>query len=60
MCDRYGKQVKITDFNISKFCSNKEKFYNKNQKEIDVNMWTNTGTLSYKAPEILNEKAKYK
>jgi len=59
MCDKEGREVKIMDFNVSKFSSNKEKFENKKEKVIGIKMWTNTGTLSYKAPEILDEKGEY-
>lgn len=50
----------MTDFNVSKFSSNRDRFYNKNENEIDIRMWTNTGTMSYKAPEMLNGNAEYK
>jgi serine/threonine protein kinase len=57
MCDHEGKTVKITDFNVSKFCTQSEKFYSLEMREIDIKMCTNTGTLQYKAPEMLSERS---
>lgn len=56
MCDQKGFVVKITDFNVSKFCTSREKFNSLQMREIDIKMWTATGTLQYKAPEMLSEK----
>lgn len=56
MCNQNGDTVKITDFNVSKFCTSKEKFYSLTEREIDIKMFTNTGTLQFKAPEMISEK----
>ncbi len=55
MCDKQGKVVKITDFNVSKFCTSREKFNCLQMREIDIKMWTPTGTPQYKAPEMLSD-----
>jgi serine/threonine protein kinase len=46
-----GNVVKITDFNISKFSSVRATKITHN-----IKMWTNTGTVNYLAPEILNDE----
>ena len=41
--------VKVTDFNVSKFCEHYKDFSNKSKHIL---MWTYTGTIAYSAPEI--------
>ena len=50
-----GSEVKITDFNVSKFDTNakkKDKFGFGREK---IKMWTYTGTIAFSAPEIFQE-----
>lgn len=50
-----GSEVKITDFNVSKFDNNfrkKDKFGFGREK---IKMWTYTGTIAFSAPEIFLE-----
>lgn len=45
-----NQDVKITDFNVSKFCDN----YKKTPKlKNKIKMFTYTGTIAFTAPEIL-------
>lgn len=50
-----GSEVKITDFNVSKFdntSKKKDKFGFGREK---IKMWTYTGTIAFSAPEIFQE-----
>jgi len=50
-----GSEVKITDFNVSKFdkdSQKKDKFGFGREK---IKMWTYTGTIAFSAPEIFQE-----
>jgi serine/threonine protein kinase len=47
--------VKITDFNVSKFCDDEEQIKKYSMLKADnYKMWTNTGTKSFLAPEVLD------
>lgn len=50
-------EVKIVDFNVSKFIGSKEKRKYSSLEKTNYRMWTDTGTYLYKAPEILIDQA---
>ena len=49
LCSEDGEIVKITDFNISKFCDDTNKKYSFSK---NIKMFTYTGTIAYNAPEL--------
>ena len=53
-CNKDGKIVKITDFNVSKFTEDKQKKYSSLSTE-NCKMWTHTGTIAYTAPEVFTD-----
>eukprot|EP00825_Cyclidium_porcatum_P025251 TRINITY_DN2749_c0_g1_i6.p1 TRINITY_DN2749_c0_g1~~TRINITY_DN2749_c0_g1_i6.p1 ORF type:complete len:441 (-),score=72.92 TRINITY_DN2749_c0_g1_i6:623-1945(-) len=59
ICNKEGTKLKITDFNVSKFYDDEDCQEDQTQglqhqvsTSHDLQMWTNTGTVSYQAPEI--------
>lgn len=49
-----GRTLKITDFNVAKFCEHYENF---DQLKLDnYEMNTYTGTIAFRAPEMLEHK----
>lgn len=52
LCDEENFHIKITDFNVSKFAQSYKEFKGI-QQQGNIEMWTNTGTVAYSAPEIL-------
>lgn len=52
LCTDEG-EVKITDFNVSKFSSQYKEFGNILDQGT-IEMWTNTGTVAFSAPEIFS------
>ncbi|EAR98522.3 Serine/Threonine kinase domain protein (macronuclear) [Tetrahymena thermophila SB210] len=55
LCDETGDNVKITDFNVSKFCDSYKDYSNNNLPFQGIKMWTYTGTIAFSAPEIFKE-----
>ncbi|CAD8098248.1 unnamed protein product [Paramecium sonneborni] len=51
LCVQNKNQIKVTDFNVSKFSDSYKEFGD--LKEIEkIEMWTYTGTVAFSAPEI--------
>lgn len=50
LCTEDGSEVKITDFNVSKFSESYKEFSNI-EKDGKIEMWTYTGTVAFSAPE---------
>lgn len=48
-----GKGIKITDFNVAKFFDGEYKDA-ENLKNLNLKMYTYTGTLAFSAPEIFD------
>ncbi|KAL4475774.1 hypothetical protein ABPG72_011551 [Tetrahymena utriculariae] len=55
LCDETGDNVKITDFNVSKFCDSYKDYSSNNLPFQGIKMWTYTGTIAFSAPEIFKE-----
>jgi len=53
LCSVDCKNVKITDFNVSKFSDYYKEFGNL-EKDGKIEMWTYTGTVAFSAPEIFS------
>ncbi|KAL4484945.1 hypothetical protein ABPG74_020122 [Tetrahymena malaccensis] len=60
LCNNDGTEVKITDFNVSKF-SDHYKNYQGGESIIhqSIKMCTYTGTMAFSAPEVFNEEICY-
>ncbi|EAR90042.2 Serine/Threonine kinase domain protein (macronuclear) [Tetrahymena thermophila SB210] len=60
LCNSDGTEVKITDFNVSKF-SDHYKNYQGGESIIhqSIKMCTYTGTMAFSAPEVFNEEICY-
>lgn len=54
LCNQDGTEVKITDFNVSKF-SDSYKDYSELKLDKKIKMWTYTGTVAFSAPELLSD-----
>lgn len=46
--------MKLTDFNVSKFCDKSTLKYSAMSKQ-NMKMWTYTGTVAFLAPEVLED-----
>ncbi|KAM3146386.1 hypothetical protein pb186bvf_001355 [Paramecium bursaria] len=53
LCSEDGQNIKITDFNVSKFSDSYKEFGNLNEHG-KIEMWTYTGTVAFSAPEIFS------
>ena len=55
LVDKQGKVLKITDFNVAKFCDDYENYdqFKKNNYEMN----TYTGTIAFRAPEMFQKKS---
>ncbi|CAD8165795.1 unnamed protein product [Paramecium octaurelia] len=51
LCVNNKKQIKVTDFNVSKFSDSYKEFGDLKDRE-KIEMWTYTGTVAFSAPEI--------
>jgi len=60
LCSTDGSlNIKITDFNVSKFVANFKDISTNAENFSKIKMWTYTGTISFSAPEILKENNEY-
>lgn len=50
LVDNEGKVIKITDFNVAKFCSDYKNYDGYKQNNYEMN--TYTGTIAFRAPEM--------
>ncbi|CAD8099180.1 unnamed protein product [Paramecium sonneborni] len=51
LCVNNKKQIKVTDFNVSKFSDSYKEFGDLKDRD-KIEMWTYTGTVAFSAPEI--------
>ncbi|CAK74290.1 unnamed protein product (macronuclear) [Paramecium tetraurelia] len=51
LCVENKQQIKVTDFNVSKFSDTYKEFGDLKDRE-KIEMWTYTGTVAFSAPEI--------